>query len=465
MSTTTTHNSITIARRLERLPITGYQRVIFAVIATAWFFDCIDCAMLTFVLSSIKNEFKLDATTAGTVASMSFLGMFIGAGASGLLADKFGRSVVFRWSIIIWGVASVLCAFAPNVESLMFFRVLLGIGMAMELPIAQALVCEFVPARVRGKYVAMMEGTWPLGFMCAGFLALVLLPIYGWRGLFLVEAIPCLFVLIIRRIVPESPRWLAETGRLAEAESVISSMEAKVKKALGTDELPSPDAVSINAVEKSERKQFPFLELFRPPYRRRTIMIWTLWIFALFGYYGLTSWLGVLLEAKGFTLSKSTEYIILISAGGLPGFATAAYLVERWGRKPTVVLFLLGSGIGALLYGTASDQNLMIAFGLAMQFFMFGMWSALYAYTPELFPTHARATGAGFASSVGRVGAVLGPILVGKMLPVTGQKRRIRSARLISRRRSPGSRHSRAGDKGKNSRRDLECQSNQAQPQ
>lgn len=419
--TTTPNNSFSIARRLERLPITGYQRVIFAVIATAWFFDCIDAAMLTFVLSSIKNEFHLDAATAGTVASMSFLGMFIGAGVSGLLADRFGRSVVFRWSIIIWGVASVLCAIAPNVESLMFFRVLLGIGMAMELPIAQALVCEFVPAKVRGKYVAMMEGTWPLGFMCAGFLALFLLPLYGWRGLFLVEALPCIFVLVIRRIVPESPRWLAEAGRMEEAESVISSMENKVKEALGTDELPSPDMVSLNATTTATRKQFPILELFRGPYLKRTIMIWTLWCFALLGYYGLTSWLGVLLEAKGFTLAKSTEYIIMISAGGIPGFATAAWLLERWGRKPTMVLFLLGSGIGAYLYGTAGDPNSMIAFGLTMQFFMFGMWSALYAYTPELFPTHARATGSGLASSVGRIGAVLGPILVGKMLPVTGQ--------------------------------------------
>jgi putative MFS transporter len=419
--------AIKIAGRLECLPITRYQRIIFAVIATAWFFDCIDCAMMTFLLSSIKSEFGLSPAQAGTLASMSFIGMFIGAAASGFLADKFGRSVIFRWSIVIWGIASLLCAVAPSLEALMFFRVLLGIGMAMELPIAQALVCEFVPAKVRGKYIAFMEGTWPLGFMCAGLLAYTILPVYGWRALFVVEAIPCLFVLAIRRLVPESPRWLAGAGRLEEAEAVMSEIERRVKLELKIDQLPAPQVVSLGSSLDSviDKNKIPILNLFQGlfqgKYAKRTIMAWSLWFFALLGYYGLTTWLGILMEAKGYSIAKSTEYIIIISSAGIPGFATAAYLLDRWGRKPTTVLFLLGGGISAYLYGNAPNQTLMIAFGLMMQFFMFGMWSAIYAYTPELFPTSVRATAAGLASAVGRVGAMLGPFLVGLLLPVSGQ--------------------------------------------
>jgi putative MFS transporter len=148
---------------------------------------------------------------------------------------------------VIWGIASLLCAVAPSLEALMFFRVLLGIGMAMELPIAQALVCEFVPAKVRGKYIAFMEGTWPLGFMCAGLLAYTILPVYGWRALFVVEAIPCLFVLAIRRLVPESPRWLAGAGKLEEAEAVMSEIERRVKLELKIDQLPAPQVVSLES--------------------------------------------------------------------------------------------------------------------------------------------------------------------------------------------------------------------------
>ncbi|CAN5541794.1 MFS transporter [soil metagenome] len=408
-----------IAGRLECLPVTRYQQVIFAVIAMAWFFDCVDCAMLTFLLSPIKTEFGLDSAQAGSLASMSFIGMFIGAAASGVLADKFGRSVVLRWSILIWGVASLLCAFSPNLECLMLFRIILGIGMAMELPIAQALVCEFVPAKVRGKYVAYMEGTWPLGFMCAGILAYTLLPLYGWRSLFVVEALPCLFVLAIRRLVPESPRWLAGVGRLEEAEKVMSEIERRVKLALKVDHLPPPQVVSESAV--LEAQSTSLFSLFQGKYRKRTTMALALWFFALFGYYGLTSWLGILLEGKGYSIAKSTEYIIIMSAAGVPGFAVSAYLLERWGRKPTLALFLLGGGISAYLYGNAADTNLTMIFGASMQFFMFGMWSAIYAYTPELFPTNIRATAGGFASAIGRVGAMLGPYLVGLLLPLSGQ--------------------------------------------
>lgn len=244
-----------ISARLERLPITNYQRVIFAVIASAWFFDCVDVATMTFILSSIKKEFALATDQAGALASMSFLGMFVGAGLSGLLADRFGRCVVFRWSIMLWGLASLACAFAPSVEVLMFTRVLLGIGMAMELPVGQSLVCEYIPAKKRGTYVALLEGAWPVGFIAAGILAHFILPVWGWRGAFIAEAIPAVIVLIIRRIVPESPRWLYESGRVEEAEAVITHIENKVKAELKTDELPKPkpEPAQANSVSNKER--------------------------------------------------------------------------------------------------------------------------------------------------------------------------------------------------------------------
>lgn len=413
-----TNNQIGIPQRLERLPLTAYQKTIFGIIATAWFFDSIDLGMLTFVLGSLKTYFKLDTAQTGLLSSMSFLGMFLGAAVAGMLADRFGRKLIFQWSMVIWGVASILCAFAGSVQTLMLYRVLLGFGMGMEFPIGQSLVSEFIPAQHRGRYIALLEGFWPIGFIGAGILAYILLPLGGWRWVFLAEGIPAIFVLIIRRIVPESPRWLEDAGHHEEADRVMTMIENKVREALGGRELPALQPASYTAIATERR--FSFLDLWAPGYARRTIMVWSLWFFALLGYYGLTTWLGALLQQAGYPVTKSVFYTILISLGGIPGFFTSAYLVETWGRKGTCILMLLGSAVTAYFYGTAASQSQLILFGLAMQFFMFGMWSVLYAYTPELYPTRARATGTGFASSLGRLGSLIGPYVVGIILPTAG---------------------------------------------
>jgi MFS transporter, putative metabolite:H+ symporter len=410
-------SSAAIVARLERLPMTRFQRTIFAVIATAWFFDSIDLGSLTFLLGSIRTEFGLTTAQAGLLSSMSFLGMFAGAALSGMLADRFGRKLVFQVSMVFWGVGSVCCAYAPDATSLGYARLLLGFGMGMEFPVALAMVSEFLPTANRGRYLAIMEGFWPLGFIAAGCLSYVLLSAYDWRAVFLAQAVPALFLFAIRFLVPESPRWLADRGRHAEADRVMSAIEAKVRAELDGRPLPEPQPLPEQA--RGERR-FSFLELWSPGYASRTVMIWLTWFFALLGFYGLTTWLGALLQEAGHSVTKSVVYTILISLAGVPGFITSAILVERWGRKPTAVLMLLGSAGAAYLYGHAPSFGWLVAFGLVMQFFLFGMWSVLYAYTPELYPTRARATGAGCASAIGRVGSLIGPYAIGIILPNLG---------------------------------------------
>ena len=412
-----------IASRFERLPMTSYQTRLFLIIATAWFFDSMDLGMMTFVLGSIKAEFALSTASAGLLGSASFLGMLIGAATAGLLADRFGRRVVFQSSMVLWGVGSLLCATANDVNTLMLYRVLLGIGMGMEFPIGQAMLSEVVPTRQRGRYIALLEGFWPLGFICAGLLAYILLPAAGWRGLFIALAIPAIFVFVVRQFVPESPRWLESRGRRADADLVMGRIEEKVRKALGGGPLPEVDVTTSSV--GCERGKVGFKALWSPGYAGRTVMVWSLWFFALLGYYGLTTWLGALLQQAGYPVTKSVFYTLVISLAGIPGFLTSAWLVEAWGRKPTTILMLLGSACMAYFYGgtagDAGDQTQLIVFGLGMQFFMFGMWSVIYAYTPELYPTRCRATGGGFASSIGRVGSLIGPYVVGVILPVAGQ--------------------------------------------
>jgi len=410
------------AARLERLPFSGYHKRIFIIIAIAFFFDSVDLATMTFVLGSIKKEFGLSTATAGLVASSSFFGMVIGAAVAGLLADRFGRRPVFQWSMVLWGVASYLCSTAQSVEALIAWRVLLGIGMGMEFPVAQTLLSEFVPAANRGRLIALMDGFWPLGFITAGIVSYFVLPQFGWRAVFALLAVPAFFVLIVRRAVPESPRWLEHVGRNAQADAVMRGIEAKVMRSMNITTLP---LIVQRPAAQPVRQHSALREIWSAAYRRRTTMVWLLWFFALLGFYGLTSWLGALLQQAGFAVTQSVYYTVLISLGGVPGFLCAAWLVERWGRKPTCIASLLGGGAMAYLYGQSAlygnSVTLLVCTGLAMQFFLFGMWAVLYTYTPEQYGTGARATGSGFASAIGRVGSLIGPYAVGVVLPVFGQ--------------------------------------------
>jgi putative MFS transporter len=225
----------------------------------------------------------------------------------------------------------------------------------------------------------------------------------------------------VRRTIPESPRWLADHGNFREAEIVTESIEANVERYLKRrgQVLPSPVTAEVKIGPK--RCSTTLMELWSKTYRRRTTMVWLLWFFALLGYYGLTTWLSALLQRSGYPVITSVWYTILISLAGIPGFLTASALIDIVGRRPVCIGTLSGGAIAAYLYGTATSQSQLISFGLAMQFCLFGMWSVIYAYTPELYPTHARATGAGMASAVGRLGSLIGPYAVGVILPRVGQ--------------------------------------------
>lgn len=334
-----------VAARLERLPMSGYHRMILMIIAMAFFFDSVDLGLMTFVLGSIKKEFMLSPAQAGFIASASFLGMVVGAVASGLLADRFGRSPILQTSMILWGVASYLCSTAVNQDQLFWYRMLLGVGMGMEFPVAQTLLAELIPARQRGRYIALMDGFWPLGFISAGLMSYWILQEHGWRTVFLVSAAPAVFLLVVRQLVPESPRWLESRGHYARAESVIARIEQKVIASLGLISLPAPQ---LAAPSPKSSRHGSFAALWVPQQRMRTVMVWLLWFLALLGFYSLTTWLSALLQQAGYQVTKSVLYTVWISLGGIPGFLSAAWLVERWGRKPTCIATLLGGA--AMVY-------------------------------------------------------------------------------------------------------------------
>ncbi|GAC1541661.1 MAG: MFS transporter [Vulcanimicrobiaceae bacterium] len=387
--------------------MSSYQRNVFAIIATAWLADQVDVALLTFLLGSIVVTFHLSPVQAGSLAAMTFAGQLVGNIAAGLTADRFGRRIVFQVTMVVWGLASFAAAGAWSLGALMVFRLFIGVGVGGEAPVAQAMVSELLPAAIRGKYIAFMEGFWAVGYVVSGAISFFVLPYFGWRAVFVAVGMLSLVVFLVRRGLPESPRWLADRGRFAEAEAVMAKMESEVRRRTGRD-LPEPASFR----SETHAHANSFATIFSREYIKRTIMIFGVWFFALLGFFGLNSWIAVLLKSHGFSIIGSVGFVTLITLGGIPGFYLTGLLLERIGRKPVTAAVLVLGAAAAYFYGSATNVTLLFVTGFIMQFFMFGMWSALYAYTPELYPTRARATGAGFASAFGRVGAIIGPIVL-----------------------------------------------------
>lgn len=401
--------SLNLASRLDRLPVSRWHHKTFLAIAGAFFVDSVDLAALTFVLSPISDEFDLTGVQTGLIGTLTLLGMFVGASVGGALADIFGRRAVFQYSMFLWGSSSLLFAFAWDYPTVLILRFLIGVGMGAEFPVAQALMSEFAPKRVRGKYIAFMEGGWPLGFVTAGALSWLLVPNYGWRSIYIVIFFLSMFVFIVRWIVPESPRWYATQGRLDDAEATMQKIEDAVVSSRHGEPLPEPE--SPQHVEQVARKR-ALSVLFSRDYRTRTMLAWAMWFGALLGYYGITTWLSKLLTEAGMSVTASIGYVTLISLWGIPAFIAVAFFQERIGRKAMLTIALIGTAVAAYVYGQMDSLGGVIVAGSFMQFFAFMMWAALYTYTAEIFPTRARGAGCGTASALGRLGAALGPFLV-----------------------------------------------------
>ncbi len=402
---------LNLAQRVDRLPNTRYQALLLMVIGTAWFLDVLDVSSMTYVLAPISRALSLTAHQSGLLVSAGFIGMAIGGTGAGMLADRFGRKIVFQYSMVVSGVASLLLAISWSFESMLAFRFLLGLGMGAEYPVAAALLAEITPTRNRGRVVAWVSQiAGASAFIAAGLLSFFLISWIGWRGFFAVEGFLAAFVLVVRRIVPESPRWFENRGRFAEAEQVMREIERRTEQAYGRP-LAEPGAPKYDE-RATAKARFGILELFSRRYIGRTLMAWTLWLCFAGGYYGLQSWIGKLLADSGISIAQSIKLVLLMVLWAIPGGITSGWLCDKLGRKATLCSFMMASAAAAYVYGQATSQNELLVSGSVMQFFFFGVWAALYAYTGDVFPTLARSTGAGSAATFGRLGSIVSPLVI-----------------------------------------------------
>ncbi|MBU3199867.1 MFS transporter [Clostridium estertheticum] len=404
-----------ISKRIERLPVTPMLWRVLFLVGIGWMFDAMDQGMVAGVMASIGKVWKLTPTDLGLLGSVSAIGMAIGAAVAGMVADKWGRKTVVTFTLVLYGFASILSGIAPNFGLLLFFRFLTGLGLGGELPAASTLVSEFSPAKSRGRMVVLLESFWAWGWIVAALISYLLIPIYGWRIGFLLGGIPALYAAYLRRNIPESPQFLEQKGRFKEADEIVSKMEQQAG-------VKNNEGAVTSQLENEKIGNSKLSDLWSKTYFKRTLVLWILWLGINFGYYGFVLWTPTLLVGKGFSLVRGFQFTLIISIAQLPGYYSAAYLIEKIGRKAVLVSYLAGTAVSAYLFGQATSSATVLVFGCLLYFFSLGAWGAVYAYTPEVYPTRIRGTGTGWAAAIGRIGAIAAPYIVGVVYETKGKQ-------------------------------------------
>lgn len=396
-------SGISMDEALDRAGTGAFQRRLIGIFGLVWTADAMQVLAVGFTAASIAATFGLTVPQALQTGTLFFLGMLIGAVAFGRLADKVGRRQVLIVTVACDALFGTLSIFAPDFTSLLVLRFLTGVAVGGTLPVDYAMMAEFLPAKSRGRWLVALEGFWAIGTLIvalAAWAASVAGVADPWRYIFAVTALPALLGLTLRFFVPESPLYLLRSGRAGEAKAIVNKMLALHGK---TALLPSDEIVAAPQVSEG---------MFSEPLRRRSLLILTIWFLVSISYYGVFTWMPAKLAGDGFGFVRGYGFLVFVALAQLPGYALAAYGVEAWGRRPTLIGFCLLSALGCLLFVVSPSDMLVGASLLIMSFALLGTWGALYAYTPELYPTASRATGMGSAGAMARLGGLLAPSLM-----------------------------------------------------
>ncbi|HEX7380576.1 MAG TPA: MFS transporter [Nevskiaceae bacterium] len=429
METSSGTGAASRVERLQALPLKRLHVRLLGGAGVGWAMDAVDVGLISFVMAALAKTWPgITTRELSWLGSIGFIGMALGAACGGLLADRFGRRHVFALTLLIYGVATGASALAGSLTILLLFRFIVGLGLGAELPVASTLVSEFAPARIRGRMVVVLEAFWAVGWFAAALIGYLVVANAnnGWRWGLAIGAVPALWAVIVRLHLPESVHFLERSGRAAAADRVVRAFERSPSFARGpapriTDRsdhghcLPpsTPDGGATPPTAAQRLRT-----LFHRDYRQRSVGLWGIWFLVNFAYYGAFIWLPTLLVSRGIPLSRSFEYTLIITAAQIPGYAVAAWLIERWGRRPTLSLFLCGSAASAYLFALAAvtvdagSVAPIVTSGCLLSFFALGAWGAVYAVGPEMYPTAIRGTGTGAAAAFGRIASIIAPLSV-----------------------------------------------------
>jgi putative MFS transporter len=404
-----------IAARMERLPLTWLQTKARIVVGTATFFDGYDSLMLGLVMPVLVTTWHLSVTETGLLLSGTFFGQLLGAILFPYLAERLGRLRAASYSIWVVGLFSLACAASWNFASLAVSRIIQGIGIGGEIPVAATYINEIANSRVRGRFFLMYEAAFAFGYLGATLLGVLLISRYGWQIMFLIGALPALVAAVMRRMLPESPRWLASKGRRAEADAVVARMEREAEAKLGQP-LPRPD---ISKVPLPPARRTDLRELFNPVYRLRTLVVWSIWGCNFFVTQAQNAWLPTIYRQQlHLSVQQSLEFTLATHAISIISAIAVALLIDWTGRRVWIAAALALASLPLLLlaYVGVTEPILLLVCATIAQFFLSSVSVSVYVYTAELYPTRMRALGTGMGSTVRNIFTTSSPTLVAVML-------------------------------------------------
>ena len=388
-----------VGTALDEAKISPLHRRVIALIAAGYFFDVIDFTIFGSLVPYIISSKFASAPEAGLVGAATVFGMFVGTAGQGQLSDRFGRRFIYQFNLLLFGIFTILGAFAPSVVSLIVCRFIAGLGLGAEQPLAFAYAGEYSPKNIRGRILALVHFiggacVWPIGT------ALVLLfgttlfagnPDYAWRGVWLLIGVGALIVWVFRFTLPESPRYLATHGRSREALDVLGRLG-----------ISPPPLSSLSTDVASDTKSDPFAVVFKMFPTR--VIAGMICFTAFFGVaIGLTTWLPNIMNEKGFTITKSLQYTLAMNFAVPCASLFMMYALDKFGRKITSVCAFVGAGVMAIVFANAGTPMELMVAGFVMIFFVQVAGNSMQIFASEVFPTNARASGFGWASGVGRL--------------------------------------------------------------
>lgn len=410
MTTTVGSGAINAGARLDRLPISRFHWRILALVGAGAFLDAFDVYLASGVMAATLKEGFSTLESNATFISMTFFGMLIGAGLAGYVGDRFGRRYSYQVNLAIFGFASLAACFAPNMETLIFLRFVMGIGLGAELVVAAGTLLEFIPPTHRGRWIAMLGMIINSGLLIATSVGYVVIPHLGWRWMFAIAGVGAIAIWVMRKRMPESPRWLESVGRDAEAEATLAAIEADVAARHGP--LPPARMPQPSAQPVANARNTPFMALFSRDMIGRTAVAALTCVAINIAVYGFVAWLPTFFVKQGLTVVQSLGFTTLM-AFGAPGGALIGFLLgDRIGRRRGLIAFSLLTIALGLVYPHLRDAVSITVVGFALVTSIYTVVTlGLYGYIPELFPTQYRLRGTGFAGVCGRAASMTTPYM------------------------------------------------------
>jgi putative MFS transporter len=399
--------SVSAGARLDRLSISPFHWRTLAVIAGGLFFDGFDIYLAAGVLGSLVHSGFSDLTLNGRFIQATFFGMLLGALAAGFLGDRFGRKFSYQSNLLIFGVASIAAACAPSMTFLIIARFFIGIGLGAEVVVGYATFSEFVPPAVRGRYLGILAIPTQTALFVASTVGLFVIPLLGWRVMFVIAGIGALVIWYMRRSLPESPRWLESRGRDAEADAILKAIESESK-------------VPLQPVAYASAPQAAAPSLWSPALLAR-IFVGSVALVALNAViYGFITWLPTFFIKEGFSVVKSLGFTTIMSFGGPVGAVIGLAIADRFGRKQIIAVTAVLAAIVGSAYPFVGSGLAITAIGFTLVTLIYINVVIVFAmFVPESFPTSVRLRGTGLCNAFGRLANIISPLLV---LPLYGAR-------------------------------------------